>query len=37
MPFVPIKDLAEKFEVSLKTIYNYLHKHKREIQLQKKF
>lgn len=37
MSYLPTKKLSENFEVSLKTIYNYLHKHKKEIRTQKKF
>lgn len=37
MSFLPTKEISENFEVSLKTVYNYLKKHKKEIRTQKKF
>lgn len=37
MSYVPTKELSENFEVSLKTIYNYLKRYKKEIRTSKKF
>jgi len=37
MSFIQVKEVAENFEVSLKTIYNYLHKYPKKIRREKRF
>lgn len=37
MEFVHVRELAQKFDVSVQTIYNHLEKHREKIRTKKEF